>query len=155
MLITNYSTEEKIVGKWFNGKPLYQKTIVKSGNQLENEVPQGGDVNYCATGVVNGENAHIVDAMLKTNCIAGSDWPAEYQTPWNISMTYFMEKETTTNDPNLFWVIDDGSYVFLTIESIYLILKQYQPFFIKSDVFDWDDTPIVYITIQYTKTTDT
>ena len=26
----NYSTEERVVGKWINGKPLYQKTLVNT-----------------------------------------------------------------------------------------------------------------------------
>lgn len=34
VISTNYSTEEKIVGKWIDGRPLYQKTCIPSSAML-------------------------------------------------------------------------------------------------------------------------
>ena len=38
---TNYSTEEKVVGTWIDGKPLYQKTIVFSLSSGSNDYKHG------------------------------------------------------------------------------------------------------------------
>lgn len=56
MLNTNvsdyYSTDEKIVGVWLDGKPLYQKTIT------------GAVVGSFNTGITNGSNAFIVSGYM-------------------------------------------------------------------------------------------
>ena len=43
----NYSTEERVIGTWIDGKPLYQKTIVRTGTISSSSIPhQISDVDY-------------------------------------------------------------------------------------------------------------
>ena len=61
----NYSTDEKVVGTWIDGKPLYQKTIsftVPSGSPFEGNVTDI-DIN-------NAENLNIVNGYVNQ----GHEW---------------------------------------------------------------------------------
>ena len=51
---TDYSTEEKIVGTWIDGKPLYQKTIVGKTNSSINLWKTIGTISNMDIGMVVG-----------------------------------------------------------------------------------------------------
>jgi hypothetical protein len=47
----NYSTEEQVIGKWIDGKPLYRKTI--TGNMPKTKNSAGVYAEYVQTGLSN------------------------------------------------------------------------------------------------------
>lgn len=51
----DYSTEEKVVGTWIDGKPLYQKTIEGTLPTETNEIQ-----TFATHGITNIDNVHIV-----------------------------------------------------------------------------------------------
>ena len=53
----NYSTEEQVIGKWIDGKPLYRKIV--SGN-----VPQGDNYPTVATGITNLDKVVSISVVL-------------------------------------------------------------------------------------------
>ena len=53
----NYSTEEQVIGKWTNGKPLYRKIV--SGN-----VPQSDNYPTVATGITNLDKVVSISLLL-------------------------------------------------------------------------------------------
>ena len=53
----NYSTEEQVIGKWINGKPLYRKIV--SGN-----VPQSDQYPTVATGITNLDKVVSISVVL-------------------------------------------------------------------------------------------
>ena len=53
----NYSTEEQVIGKWTNGKPLYRKIV--SGN-----VPQSDNYPTVATGITNLDKVVSISVVL-------------------------------------------------------------------------------------------
>ena len=53
----NYSTEEQVIGKWTNGKPLYRKIV--SGN-----VPQSDQYPTVATGITNLDEVVSISLLL-------------------------------------------------------------------------------------------
>ena len=53
----DYSTEEQVIGKWTNGKPLYRKIV--SGN-----VPQSNDYPTVATGITNLDKVVSISLAL-------------------------------------------------------------------------------------------
>ena len=57
---TDYSTTEKIVGTWIDGKPLYQKVIVKENFQIVN------DASF-AHGIANVDKIFIKEGFLDDN----------------------------------------------------------------------------------------
>lgn len=64
-----YSTEEKIVGRWIDGKPLYQKTIIgKTPSSTDDEVIYTGDTNDYIVNIFG----FIVNAAL--NYYDTSNW---------------------------------------------------------------------------------
>ena len=53
----DYSTEEQVIGKWTNGKPLYRKIV--SGN-----VPQSNQYPTVATGITNLDKVVSISVVL-------------------------------------------------------------------------------------------
>ena len=53
----NYSTEEQVIGKWIDGKPLYRKIV--SGN-----VPQSDQYPTVATGITNLDKVVSISVVL-------------------------------------------------------------------------------------------
>lgn len=59
--IRNYSTQEKVVGEWIDGKPLYQKTFVTtSASQINTSTTAVDLTSY------NIENIVVQDGFIKT-----------------------------------------------------------------------------------------
>ena len=75
-----YSTDEKIVGVWTDGKPLYQKTFINT-----NPIPSD---SWIDTDIVNGENAHLVGGYMFEDA-TGADVPHNiyYSTTLNTLVT--------------------------------------------------------------------
>lgn len=82
-----YSTEEKVVGTWINGKKLYRKVISFSKSSSTTTVP---------TGITNGENARIIDGYLLS------------KDGWNIPLWYYNGE----NYYNAVCISPDGSSLF-------------------------------------------
>lgn len=55
----NYSTEEQVVGTWIDGKPLYRKTVIKSGTISQRET--------ISLGIANVENIFLVSDASNLN----------------------------------------------------------------------------------------
>ena len=75
----NYSTEEQVIGKWINGKPLYRK--IAYGN-----VPQSDQYPTVATGITNLDK--VVSISL---CLAYGD-NRQYFTSVRYN-NYYLSKE--------------------------------------------------------------
>lgn len=101
--VVNYSTTEKVVGTWIDGKPLYQKTY--ECNEL---VPSE---NWYTTSIVSPNNIKQI-----VNTIAGDT---------NASMTY-ISSIANLNNSGYFGMYNTRS----------------------------ENVRVMYMTIQYTKTTD-
>jgi len=55
-----YSTDEKMIGQWIDGKPLYQKTIVKNNFTI------GNDTSF-THGITNVDKIFIKDGFIDDN----------------------------------------------------------------------------------------
>ncbi len=108
----NFSTTEKVIGTWINGKPLYQKTITGTVTSVTAQVA----IN------IGVENVELV-TKLEGFTLYGT---ADLMVPLNFY-----------NNENL------RSYAYASKGSVSLYYKSN----------DFLNKPI-YITIQYTKTTD-
>ena len=60
---SNYSTDEKVVGTWIDGKPLYQKTIIKESSFVKNGWNSLGQISNVAE--VVSTDGIIVDSLAK------------------------------------------------------------------------------------------
>ena len=112
----NYSTDEQVVGKWIDGKPLYRKVYKSSEfsnkyNILVNNVDNLVDINgmfkrsdykiYCKIPYRTGEaswntsfgNINITNTVIETNIIYGSSLSAS-----NFSNIVIIVKYTKTTD---------------------------------------------------------
>jgi hypothetical protein len=126
----NYSTNEQVIGKWINGKPIYQKTLAFT---LDNDGYYNNDTDFTEVdqmldfkGFVNanygGDNATVAinsDFRFVSNANA-----------FNNLMAYFVKE--STEETGLVIVGNKGTSGDFTFAN-------------KSG----------YITVQYTKTTDT
>lgn len=122
--MNNYSTDEKIVGTWIDGKPLYQKTIVdtmptiaSSGTRASKVITLSSDIDFVCNmyGVLNRSNGTIVPI-------------GEYYN------------QETGNVPS-FAMMTSG------------LVDNTRTLFVASSTVSDSERPI-YVTIQYTKTTD-
>lgn len=68
----SYSTEEKLIGTWIDGKPLYQKTFVKTGGVANRETHFTNEFS-----AMNIDYFHKVNCSFKTN-ISADGYESEY-----------------------------------------------------------------------------
>ena len=82
-----YSTEEKVVGKWIDGKPIYEKVISfsLSGN---------GSLSY-PHNIENLKNIHFI-SMLHSNTENGIKTTRTY-VPWYNNASVYLDVITTTD----------------------------------------------------------
>lgn len=113
----NYSTEEQIIGKWVDGKPLYQKTL-KINTTLD-----VGDHKF-DHGVANLDTVYSITGII----ISRGTNHDEYSTG-------IVEAQATTQLVNTYWQ--------RSLNKIHIYNNM-----------NYGATT-AYITIQYTKTTDT
>ena len=105
----NYSTEEKIVGKWIDGKPIYEKVII-----IDNPTSDV-DVQY-SHGISNFNH------VINTNVVYITNGSIEYSEPIYLNSNY--ARSCAIDSTKLYITTKGGNYIQL------------------------------YVTIQYTKTTD-
>lgn len=85
----NYSTNEQIVGKWINGKPIYQKTFIYSSS--------GGDTEWSSEGIALTTSNNIKD-------IISCDTTFMWENNWQSAPYYEVE-----NDMDKVFVIVNGT----------------------------------------------
>ena len=66
---TDYSTEEKIVGTWIDGKPIYQKTFVADTYWQVSGTTEIAEMNDSSLNI-----EHIVNFVALTQSISGATW---------------------------------------------------------------------------------
>lgn len=85
----NYSTEEQVVGKWTNGKPIYRKVVTGT-------VPKGGYPTV-ATGITN------LDKVVSISLVLAYGDNREYFS--STRYTYYLDKandnQITVVDPDI------------------------------------------------------
>ena len=108
-ILHEYNTEEKIVGKWIDGKPIYEKVII-----IDNP-PSGVDVLY-SHGISNFNHVININVVYITN------GGIEYSEPIYLGSNF--ARSCAIDSTNLYITTKGGNYIQL------------------------------YVTIQYTKTTD-
>lgn len=121
-----YSTSEQIIGEWIDGKPIYQKTVVFSSQSITNKTY---DV------------ATSVDKMIDGHVLL-------YRTDGGIKQPIivpYMGSSTSTYDD----YVVSGYWKDLNAESNSL------KFAFQVGTVPAERTYDVYITVKYTKTTDT
>ena len=157
----NFFLEEKVVGTWIDGKPLYQKTIAKSGNELEHDwdgVYTGDDHSYnqMRTDVVNGSNGRVVDAFAYSNVWDTNSSSVMYHKHWNLCWCFFdnvrLGRDGQYWSVPMMWISDSAEMVYLNLDSLYSRLAT--AMYSGENPIDWNDNKVFIVTIQYTKTTD-
>lgn len=122
--LVNYSTEEQIIGTWIDGKPIYQKTI------------------DCGAGPTGNNTAKSV-----AHNIANIDKVISYD-----GISFYSDGETFIKIPDVMNSDTNGTLGNLTIQVRVTINKTNI-----SLVSAGDRSSVfakIYITVQYTKTTD-
>lgn len=108
---TDYSTEEKIIGTWIDGKPLYQKTVeLPSVSSGDNAIPIS-NIDYIVSSVATLNNSinivsntsiffdssHYCVGVVQKNVSTGnvvlyvsigSGWSSWENKPWKITIQY-------------------------------------------------------------------
>ena len=107
-----YSTEEQLVGTWIDGKPLYQKTLVKTGGVNTN-------TTYFNDELPNVDYIQKISASFNTNT-------ARYETEY-----------TNINDDKLQLIVNATD----NVGGVFTLFKN-------------RTVSEMYVTVQYTKTTD-
>lgn len=72
----NYSTDEQVIGKWINNKPIYRK-VVSLGNFSANTKE-----NYISTGISNVD--HIVDFNIRFKFDDGNEFDNLYLLKYSL-----------------------------------------------------------------------
>ncbi len=127
----NYSTDEKVVGTWIDGKPLYQKTIIfespnvtKDGVDSEKYIQLNSSIDY--------------SNVVSVNQSSGSSFA-------NVPLTLWVTDETTSPKK-------------VRVSWSAIIFNNQHPTLANKIRFQCNDTALnghtIYLTIQYTKTTD-
>lgn len=107
-----YSTDEKVVGKWIDGKPIYEKTISKNNIRIENAVQFNHDIanlGICVrafvfmydsstgvsynleSGADTGGNSQSIGARVYPNYIyfqGGQNFNASTNRTWYFTLQY-------------------------------------------------------------------
>ncbi len=85
----NYSTEEKVVGTWIDGKPLYEKTIVYDGIvKTDTKIYQNESIDE----IVNVSNKCFYDTSF-------NKWNTEINSTYNLGITargYYLQGEVNS-----------------------------------------------------------
>lgn len=85
-----YSDEEREVGVWKDGKPLYQKTVILSATDIKD----GSYQKYCDIPIGNIDTVAFIDCTLLTTTDAPFHLP--YVNSATISIGYFIDEATST-----------------------------------------------------------
>jgi len=110
-----YSEEEREIGVWIDGKPLYQKTIHIVESTEKSDVVYTTEITS-----LNPDYIKLVNAEVKLGSNGNNRW---YTAPFNVNYTYYMGVSVCNSEMEII-----------------------------SNTWKYSEA---YITIQYTKTTDT
>lgn len=113
----HYSTSEKVIGTWIDGKPIYEKTF-----KWENHALSSG-VNTISLGINNIENICYVYAQTTNSGHTNVRY-----------LDYYDLEHSGATDSLSYQVLFDGTFRITTKDT-------------------WG-SPTIFLTIQYTKTTD-
>lgn len=102
--LTTYSTEEKVVGTWIDGKPIYRKTFTGTKKEVNNAI---SDSNLDRDSFIRGFG--WIYSVYENWWQIGSGTPATYQTSLAISTVGFELFTTST-------AFNDNSQTILTLE---------------------------------------
>ena len=127
-LVNNYSTSEKVGGTWIDGKPIYQKTIVDT---LPSATTAGTNVSKTVAIGASIELGWIVFGIRHTT-VNGviqqfPSFSVEHSASNNIVTQLMINTNSASSDKNSLRIFNDNP--------------------------PWNGSP-VYVTLQYTKTTD-
>lgn len=123
-----YSTTEQVVGRWINGKPIYQKTFT---SVLPTATTMGSIVySYIDIGA---QVETVVDQKGKFHTLSNGLWhdtifDMDINSGWNYAVKSLVYDNSAPNNANKILIGNADTA--------------------------WNDAPL-HITIQYTKTTDT
>lgn len=110
---TSYSTEERVVGTWIDGNPLYQKTIAHSGalvvdNSFSNDIGTLANVDQFVKCEGYFRRTSENNLMLSLN---GGIRPESNASNYNVSVRFFNNKiQVAVNGYN------DIEYIALTVQ---------------------------------------
>jgi hypothetical protein len=110
--MNDYSTDEKVVGTWINGEPLYQKT-------LQITMPSANESSI-STGVENGNHARIVDGFIEQTGSSGGNYSFPAMFDSGSPLTTKVLIQVTVNGSNLYVYSNfdktDGKTAYITIQ---------------------------------------
>lgn len=110
--MNDYSTDEKVVGTWINGEPLYQKT-------LQITMPSANESSI-STGVENGNHARIVDGFIEQTGSSGGNYSFPVMFDSGSPLTTKVLIQVTVNGSNLYVYSNfdktDGKTAYITIQ---------------------------------------
>lgn len=124
-----YSTEEQVVGKWIDGKPLYQKTVQIPVSAFEDAVPDS--TGYCVPKALH----NISNLGIVVNLFGQAYGNVVRPLPFSYGMNAPDFKFFASLEAN-------NTYVFLECGT------EFRQSTITANTYG------AYVTIQYTKTTD-
>ena len=104
----NYSTEEKVVGTWVNGKPLYEKTFKTTVNAT-------GSTEYFSDVIVEDAESYFIEQAYCTENENGTG-PIQLIGSVNASGTYDYNITSFNLNTGRWWIIrGSGTYPYTTI----------------------------------------
>lgn len=109
----NYSTNEQIIGKWIDGKPVYQTTVNFGMG------PTAGNNKTVTVNIANVENIIDISGILINS--AGSN-PLPFIHPGNLGYAVQVDvREKTTSKFNI--LVNAGSQMDCSTRPIYIYVK--------------------------------
>lgn len=137
--MNEYSTDEKVVGTWIDGKPIYQRTFVDTapttttdGTLVEKYISMGTSIDKVIS----------IKSVRESSGYAWGEFPLT--NPASITTDTISSKTVVTSVKNLMMM----AFVFDNDAT-----SNANKIRVTNNCVAWSDIPI-YITIQYTKTTD-
>lgn len=106
-----YSTSERIVGTWIDGKPIYQKTVTKTLSITTDKTQTSNDIDVTSL---------AIDKLIKIDAfVSGSNFTRYSTDIWGSNMEYLFEAFYQNDYKNLRLTINrstfDGTTAYVTI----------------------------------------
>lgn len=113
-----YSTEERVVGTWIDGKPLYQKTLIFNNTLLNDDKPT--DLDKSIINIINYEFIHYANSTTTGDVVNKGGGHPRATNDWS-SWLYFLK----TNDSD-YWKVASRVGTNLSVtECSFTIIVQY------------------------------
>jgi hypothetical protein len=112
----NYSTEEKVVGKWLDGSPLYEKTLLFNNVKLDKTDSSSELVH----GIDNIGSTHFVaEAYFKFPNSGQDSWSPANNGLWNNGVY------------NFYWCVGETSIFILSANGVYFDANPNRSYLVK------------------------